>query len=190
MPNPLLKIERQRRVDAMICDLCGEFALPVILAKVKDIFGSWYRYDLVYRFNRRVGRKVQIDRTQNNRISISLNGSRIDASVLHEFAHYLAHSRTDFRPDRTGHHGPAFQRALTDVATFWYGDPWQYPWKSEYRTLRAGPLQVEPTCFTPLPATRSAAVPAHAVARVQAGRAPAWPVRDPVPPRSAPVRAA
>lgn len=59
--------------------------------------------------------------------------------LLHEFAHYLAHSRSHFRPHRTGDHGPAFHRALTDVAEAWYGDPYLYPWHTEYASLRSGP---------------------------------------------------
>jgi len=51
-----------------------------------------------------------------------------EVRLLHEFAHYLAHSRTG-KPQL---HRLPFVEALWDVVMFWYGDPTLYPWHTDF----------------------------------------------------------
>ena len=54
-----------------------------------------------------------------------------EVSMLHEFSHYLAHMRTG-TPQM---HRVPFKEALWEVTTFWYGDPMQYPWHTDFPTV-------------------------------------------------------
>lgn len=75
-----------------------------------------------------------------NRVWISLGPNTwrgVEASMIHEFAHYLQHARGGFEVDKCQGHGPAFHRALTDVAQFYYGDAAKYDWSTEYASLKA-----------------------------------------------------
>ena len=137
-----------KECQARLETLCCLFGLPVpILTFHHNRRGGWYRYKHVYRRSRETGFR-KLTGTKQRRIFIG-GKSRIGdrgwkAVLLHEFAHYLCHSRAGFRPGRDGNHGPAFRRALTDVATEWYGDPALYPWAHEYKSLaKLGPCQPE-----------------------------------------------
>jgi len=59
-------------------------------------------------------------------------------SLLHEYAHILLYYRRGSIP-RTKktwrHHGPEYVETLFEVAEYWYGNPYRYPWHSEYRSI-------------------------------------------------------
>lgn len=123
---------------ARLESLCCLFNLPVPTLRFREE-GEGGRYSFKYK-----RRNCKVVGTARRAIYVggkSWMGNgffpRWEPILLHEFAHYLTHSRAEFRPHRTGGHGPAFHRALTDVTTEWYGDASAYPWASEYKRLAA-----------------------------------------------------
>lgn len=73
-----------------------------------------------------------------NRIAIGRNAWREHTiTLLHEFAHHLEFCRNgDQLAEKNVAHGPFFVRCLFDVAEAYYGDPHQYPWRTEYRQVQ------------------------------------------------------
>jgi hypothetical protein len=76
-------------------------------------------------------------------------GRSIEHSLVHEFAHHLADERNReavataralgkswMHLPLYAHHGPAFRKALLEVATKFYGDPAKYPWDTEYPAIK------------------------------------------------------
>ena len=54
-----------------------------------------------------------------------------ETRIVHEFAHYLAHSRAG-KPMR---HKPEFCEALWEVAEVWYGAARKYPWDTDFKMV-------------------------------------------------------
>lgn len=119
------------RLTVMLDTLCCFFCLKKPLLATRNSKGGG-RYS--FKHLRRKGRLVG---SYRRRIYLSLQYSHgVESLMIHEFAHYLCHSRAAFRPDRTGDHGPGFRVALTEVAAAWYGHPLRYPWEHEHESLR------------------------------------------------------
>lgn len=106
------------------------------------------------------------------------------ASFVHEFAHHLQWMRYRERyPDgNPKSHGEEFRRALRKVVEAFYPDPAQYPWHTEYRSIRGlgreccpcgaaapamAPIKVQIQVATTIAAPTFS--PARAVAMYQAG---------------------
>lgn len=62
----------------------------------------------------------------------------VEACVVHEFAHLLAHSRA---PNDREDHGETFFKALLSVVCLWYMDARAYPWKNEHEYVRCRALE-------------------------------------------------
>lgn len=82
-------------------------------------------------------------RPTNHEIFIGPKAWRgVASNVVHEFAHYLHHKRhmamfpvPHVRP-RLRPHGSGFHRALLDTVLAYYPNVMDYPWATEYRSLR------------------------------------------------------
>ena len=129
-----MKAQAQARLET----LCCLFGLPIPILRFREYGESgWYRYKTKRRGCKVIGTHKQFISVGGRNFMGREHHPMWEPCLLHEFAHYLTHSRADFAPNRTGDHGPAFHRALTDVAEAWYGDAGRYPWQHEYKSLAA-----------------------------------------------------
>lgn len=118
----------------------------MIRRPVKDLLTTWESLTALSRHFGTTEPKLIFGRTRRgwyrwaNRsrpASISLpsaayGGGSIEATLVHEFAHHLQHTRHGYTC-----HDNLFRQVLTEVAAEWYGNPAEYPWHLEYASIRA-----------------------------------------------------
>jgi hypothetical protein len=117
----------------------GEIMKPQEMA---DLLAAWFEVESpkVEITTRRSGACY---RPYFRKISISFKGTfrGTEYSMVHEFAHHLAHMRhteIDSRGNssRIRPHGSEFMKALLEVAVAWFGSADKYYWSTEYASVR------------------------------------------------------
>lgn len=139
----------REEAQQMLERLCGHFNLPVPKLAWSNTFAGHYRPKGPYKVMYECGKRYQHykDPTQfliciGSRNGYEGRGMTAENVLLHEFSHYLTHSKREFRVGCSGGHEIGFSRSLTDVVKFWYaGDTSKYQWGKEYVCVRKrGPL--------------------------------------------------
>jgi hypothetical protein len=116
---------KREQVEAMLATLCGAFDLECPKTRL------WING---------TGRAHYSPSRKQIFISslVGLRGWDREMTVLHEFTHYLFHSKIGWSKNTRKYswHGPLFRALLVEVAEFWFGDAKKYPWENEYTSVK------------------------------------------------------